>query len=309
MKSNRLLLFAVMSALVFTAGCTKESYEVTQSRPIADESSSSAEEENFYERWQGENITAHVADINGCIMIGEGDNGAYLWQDFIIDVGSSAKAEVTVCTEDSVMHVAENSSGSTALIQIKEKSEDRVVSRGKLVSPVEICCVRNNDTDELEYYLSDCLLYTVKSYNNDEYNDIPAEFDSFQVSSDAAVTFPFQKRFSNIDDFDSFYEMYHNSLGLDNMKEQLTQYNEEGGFNTHVVFLYGDLSSGDAKYELFRTVRNGDELTFYLRRTSSDRTNTVAKWLLTCTVPSEYLSDVSPDKVKWVIYDDEESRG
>ena len=309
MDLKKIILSVMLVSALLLAGCTGDlNYDQNDgmSNKLIKNTSVS---ESFYSNWDGERVTPEIAEANDCIMLEGSDKGEPAWKDFLIDIGSSAKAEITVCTADSVMYVSENSSGSSALIQIKEKVGDRVVSKGRIVSPVEVCCVFNDEKNTLDYYLSDCLLYSVNASGTERYNNVPAEFESHKVSSTAAVTFPYQKCFSSYSDFENYYDKYHDSLGLDSLKTKMSAYDKEGGFNTHVVFLYGDMSSGQADYEFLRAVEYNGQLTVYIRRSFTKNTGTVSKWQLTCAVPSEYLSDVAPDAVTWVIYDDEESRG
>ena len=307
MNIVRLLLAAVISAGLLS-GCA-----VFDTRDILHESDTSQSEtsagsDSYYYKWQGEPITAETARENGCLMLGESGADGSEWQGFLIDLESSAQAVVTVCTENSVMLVSEDDTGDTATIQIKEKDGDRVVAKGRLISPARVCCVRSEDSGCLEYYLSDCLIYTVPAEGEVGYSSVPAEFGSYEVSPDAALTFPYQKCFPSYSDFFSYYEQYNDLLGLDKLKSDMETYDAEGGFNTHIVFLYGDISGGDTQYEFLRASKDGGQLFIYLRRVLSDGTGSVSKWQLTCTVPSEYLSDVAPDAVTWVIYDDTETR-
>ncbi|MBQ8966755.1 hypothetical protein [Ruminococcus sp.] len=309
MNLKRLWLSAALSASLLFCGCADKNTEGTVTPVSHDNSTAETSVKSFYDSWEGETITAETARENGCVMLGDGVTGEAEWKDFLIDIGSSEKAEMTVCTENSVMLVSESSSGSTALIQIKEKDGDRIVSHGRLVSPVEVCCVRNDETESLDYYLSDCLLYTVPLMGEEGYGEVPAEFSVYSVSADAAVTFPYQKCFSTYGDFSDYYDKYHDSLGLDVLKDDMSAYDAEGGFNTHVVFLYGDMSGGSAEYSFLRAVEEGGQLTVYLKRNYTKNSGAVSKWQLTCAFPSEYLSEIAPDAVTWVIYDDEESRG
>ena len=300
-------LAAVLSALLLFSGCgASDPYK----RPAKNDSGSDSEqkdEEYFYSVWQGEEITPETASENHCVMMGS--SGSIIWQDFLIDLTSASKAEVTVCSEDSVMFISESSTGSTALVRIKEKDGDSVVSSSRVISPVEICCVYNEEEHELDYYLSDILVNKVPAEYADGYSEVPVEYSDYRVSSTAAATFPYQKYFSSYSEFENYYDTYHKVLGLDGLKKYLQGFEEKGWFNTHVVFLYGDRSGGDTDYIFLRAVDTGNELDIYLKRDFSGNSGGVSKWQLTCTVPGEYLSDIAPDAVRWIIYDDEEASG
>lgn len=309
MNIKILMLSAVTAAALLLAGCSKNDTVQTFAEPAQQLNETVKGEDNFYYTWQGEKITAETAEKNNCLLMGD-DTVCYgLWQDFLINVASSTTAEVTVCTENSVMLVSESESGSTALIQIKEKDGDRIVTHGKVISPVEVSCVKNEESGMLEYYLSDCLLYTTSAAGESTYDEVPTEFSSEKVSSDAAVTFPYQKCFTSYTDFEKYYDMYHENMGLDAVKAEMDEFQAEGGFNDHVVFLYGDMTNGDAEYDFLRAVEEHGGLTVYLRKRSIKNSGAVSKWQLICTVQGQYLSNTAPDAVRWVIYEDEESRG
>lgn len=280
------------------------------SAPVAD-NAADVEGESFYYRWKGEVVSVDYADKQNAVLLGK-DNaeGVHQWQEFLIDLDAADKAELTVCTPKSVMLVTENESGNAALIQIKQRENGKMVTKGRTVSPVVLCRVRDEQENRYDYYLSDCKIYSTPA--DDEGNDcreIPAELKSYAVDSSAAVTFPYQKRFSSYGDFEDYYSEYHESLGLDEVKNDMDMLEEDGSFNTNVVFLYGALSSGNCEYELLRAVEEDGRLVIYVKRKITEKTGDVNKWQLTCQISSEYLSDVSPDSIEWVVYDDEESRG
>ena len=303
------LFAAVMSAALLLSGCDDDKSEFMENEPVPAAKEENTSIEGFYYEWEGEKITPEIAEENGCVMLGDGSVGATEWRDFLIDLAAEARAEITVCTDDSVMKVTESESGNTAVVQVKNKYSGRLVSYGRIISPVEVCCVKNEEKDTLDYYLSDILVNSLPATGEDNYTDIPTDFSCFRVPSDAPVTFPYQKRFSSYGDFENYYELYHDSLDLDEVKQSMSEYNNEGGFNTHIVFLYGDMSAGDSNYTFLRAVKENGTLTFYLRQRDFRNTGSVSKWQLVCAVSGEYLADVSPDQVRWVVYDDQESRG
>jgi hypothetical protein len=302
------MLAAVFSAALLFSGCGFfDLFDIDMGDDDHSARKEKNENESYYYSWDGEEITYETAEENGCVM--KGNSGSVEWRDFLIDVTSSDKAEVTVCSEDSVMLISESGTGSTMLVRTKQKEGDEVVESSRVVSPVDVYCVYNDKAHELEYYLSDILLNTVPASNNEGFHDIPAPCTIYRVSSTAAVTFPYQRYFSSYSEFLNYCDTYHEVLGLENFMEDMKAFEDNGGFNTNVVFLYGDRSSGVAGYEFLHAVESDGELTIYLKRKPNDDKEGVSKWQLTCTVPGEYLSEVAPDAVRWVIYDDEPAKG
>lgn len=308
MNIGKLLLTAVISAALLS-GCAIGKKDDGVKGQAGSRTETPAGSDSYYYKWNGETIVAETAREHGCLMLGDSGADSSIWQGFLIDLESSAQAEVTVCTEDSVTLVTEDETGSTAVIQTKEKDGDRVISKGRLITPAVVGCVRDEESGWLEYYISDCLLYKTHIKGENGYTHVPAEFGSCEVSPDAAVSFPFQECISSYNDFLSYYELYNDTLGLEELKKAMDTYEADGGFNAHVVFLYGDMCVGDTGYEFLRAVKDGGQLFIYLRRISSGSTAAVSKYQLSCTVPGEYLSDVAPDSVTWVVYDDVETRG
>ena len=309
MKNKKKLLGTVLAAALLLFGCGEEQSDLVEQEQVPISQEVNTPSEGFYYEWAGEKITPELAAEKGCIMMGDNGTGAAEWCDFLIDLAADATGEITICTDESVMQITESASGGTAVVQVKKKYSGRVISYGRIISPVEVCCVRNEESDTLDYYLSDVLINSMPAAGNVDLTDVPADFQCFRVSSDAAVTFPYQKHFSSFGDFESYYDLYHDSLGLDEVRQSMSDYNSEGGFNTHIVFLYGDMSAGDPSYTFLRAVKENGTLTFYLKQQDFHSSDSVSKWQLLCSVPGEYLSDVAPDKVKWVVYDDRESRG
>ena len=265
-------------------------------------------QEKFFRDWDGESITPEMAEDNWCVMDDGTGRNDYAWTNFLIAANSSEDAEIALCTEGSLTYVSRKKGSDTATIRTKVRAVERIIARVRTVTPVEICCVRNDEEDTLDYYLSDCLLYSVKAKDEDGYRNVPGVFECHTITPQAAVTFPMETKFSSYSDFEEYYDKYHASMGLDDMKEKMEKFNSEGGFNTNVVFLYGDIAGGEAEYKFLRAVEDSGTLTLYLRRSYTTKNNgSFTKWLLTCTVPGEYLSEVSPDNIRWVIYDDEES--
>lgn len=304
MKFRSIMLSAVFSAALLFGSCAFfDSSDVSPNDADHSAGVRDDEENDLYYRWNGEKITPEIAEENGCVM--KGSDGNWEWKDFLIDVNSSEKAEVTLCSEDSVMLISESGTGSTALIRIKQKNGDEVVESSRVVSPVEVCYVYNDSTHEMEYYLSDVLLNTVPASDDDGFHDIPVECKTYRVSSTAAVTFPYQRYFSSYTEFLNYCDKYHEVLGLENFMKDMKAFDDNGGFNTNVVFLYGERSGGVSGYEFIHAIESGGELTIYMKRKYFESKEEVSKWQLTCTVPGEYLSDVAPDAVRWVIYDDE----
>ncbi len=312
-KTTAVIIAAALVFVVSSCAYQDDSSEEKGSNTEGKTYSEAADDKtSLYYNWQGEELTAAYAEENGCVMLGESsERSGEIWADFKTKADNKADTHLTVCTESSVIMVSMMSSGESgysAYVQIKEASGDRVITTGRSISPGKISCVRKDNS--FEYYLSDLLIYTEPADDGDSYADIPLEFDCYSVSADAAMTFPYQKTFSSYSDFQSYYDKYNSSLGLEELKAELEEYEAEGGFNAHVVFLYGDMAaSADAGYEFLRASSSGGKLSIYLRKTEPRGVSGITKWQLVCKVPGEHLVDVKPEEINWVIYSDYVTKG
>lgn len=91
------------------------------------------------------------------------------------------------------------------------------------------------------YYAGSNKLYQTENVTS-ELTDVPFEQKIYKCSSEANMTFPYQKMFSNYDDFSEYYLKYNGELQIQEMKKDMEAFENEGGFNNHVIFLKGELS-------------------------------------------------------------------
>lgn len=286
---------------------------------VADKPAARSEEldkTGFFYTWRGEAVTPIKADENGMILIGSDTKKSQaLWENFQNAVKERRKTSLMVTDGSSLTVIDTSVSGEDyiALIQKKVYEDGRAVNTGQYVSPAKLSCVRDKDEQRLEYYFSDCLVYSCPADNAQEgaFADIPAEFTAYPAKDDAGVTFPFQKTFSSMGDFDAYYEKYHLILGLDDMKAYIEKQESEGGFNTNIFFLYADMADNDeAQYSFLRAVKENDGLVIYLKRSMpGQKASGLSKWQLMCRVPSEYLHEIEPNNITWVIYNDVITKG
>lgn len=325
-KAGKKLFRAILlSCLMMTisTSCAKEddaddissAAEETENKPSV---TRELDKNEFFFTWNGEKITPNKADENGLIRIGSDTVKSQVrWDTFSEDVRLRQNSTVTITDGDSITKIETSMSGDEyiALIQKKIYEDGRAVSTGQYVSPAKFNCVQNKDTGRLEYYFSDCLVYTCPADTledtDNSFIDTPAEFKAYPANPDAGVTFPFQKRFSSRSDFDAYYEKYNSILGLSEMKEDIDAQESEGVFNTNVFFLYADMADNDSvEYEFLRAVQNNGELTIYLKRSMPvQQASGLSKWQLVCKVPSEYLHEIDPNNITWVIYNDVITKG
>lgn len=125
----------------------------------------------------------------------------------------------------------------------------------------------------------------------------------YSVNSEAGITFPYEKTFSSYSDFEKYCKKY-DELGLGEIKKHMQNFDKQGGFNAHVVFLCGDMTvSGSGNYTLLGAIRQGNSLTISVKKEYGPNPGGKAeKCQLIATVPSEYLVDVNPEYISWVIY-------
>lgn len=263
----------------------------------------------FY-TWSGEVLTPENAEKNGCIFLGNDTaNSRDKWGVFSNTIAYGNNAELTVCTEKSITAVNTISidGNEIAQIKIKELQDGVILSRGLVVSPAVIGSAEADGVKK--YFIGDTVIYTEPAEGGP--SAVPAELNSFEVDPDAVLTFPYSKIFSSADDFDSYYSDFDSTLGLGEVKAYIEGLEADGGFNTNVVFLYGDMATADGvEYRLINAVCGGGELTIYVHKSApAQKGGSISKWQLMCTVPSQYLSEIDPESITWVVYDEYETRG
>lgn len=275
---------------------------------------------DYLSEWTGEQITAEKARQNGCLFKGTSsidENNE--WDEFYSAVSAGRQAEITICCADEITKISNvrmtASTDYELVILTKTKTDDGFSQSERKITPAFIYEVNNGGI--LEYYVSDTLLYSRRYVPEDEnsdgeienYVDTPFEAEQYSVSADANITFPYQKTFSDYEDFENYAKKYDDELNLDALTKAMQEYDNDGGFNAHVVFLYGDMAGSEQiTYEFLRTVREKNELYIYLKKKiPAKKSGSVAKWQFTVTVPGEYLDEVNPDNIHWVVFEDAET--
>ena len=305
------LLAVLLAVCCFGCGCTAKKTNDPSLSSSGQNISGDREESSFFSQWSGEKVSKSAAAQYGILMWEEGSVAdKELWESFLSKTEKGDAVQLTTYREGCLTCINAKKSGDdySALISIKEFDGDKLTTHGRSITPAKVSCVRSEE-GRLEYYLSDLMIYSCEADSSGDNMDTPAELSVYQVSPDAAMTFPFQRMFSSYSDVESYWDKYGSSLGSEELLEDMKSYQEEGGFNTHIVFLYGDISaSGETKYEFLRASRCGSGLDIFLKK-SSGSTGGPSKWQLACKISGEYLSDVSPDNISWTVYTDIETRG
>lgn len=91
------------------------------------------------------------------------------------------------------------------------------------------------------------------------------------------------------------------------MKKDMEAFENEGGFNNHVIFLKGELSGYEhIDYKAVRAVKDKDSLFIYVaKEIPENKAGATSKRQITVTVPSEYLDEISPKNIKWIVFTQE----
>lgn len=319
-RPNRAALFISVAALVVNVSCTadrsmdsfKDTADIYSSVSDHADDTSSEGEQDFYSVWAGEMIDPTAAHENGLAFIGDNCAGCeMLWDDFVFKVENGEIAELTVCTEDSVtsVDVRHDNEIYSACVRYKNADGEGICEKCSIVSPPVPRCVKNGRA--YEYYIGDRLVYTRPDgglENNGDHEPVPAEFDVYPVQGSAAVAFPYKKTFCSYSDFEDYREKYSGELDLEEIDSFMREYDKNGGFNAHVLFLYADMAvSENVSYEFLGAVRNGERLELCLKKNVPyHKEGEASKYQFVCTVPGEYLVDVKPENVSWVVFSDSE---
>lgn len=276
-----------------------------QSNSISETADSLERPQSFFESWNGEKITPETAEENGGIFLNsQTETAAQLWKGFVKSVNKQKRTEMNFCTENSIINVScTEDAGYKANITIRTEENGSISETNRTISPAKIRSRYNEDIKNTEYYISDCLIYLSPDKESD-CEEIPLEFKTYTVNSEAGITFPYEKTFSSYSDFEKYYKKYNDELGLDEIRSDMKAFDDQGGFNAHVVFLCGDMTvSGDGEYTLLSAVRQGNSMTIYVKKEiSGSKDGEAKKCQLTAAVQSEYLVDVSPECISWVIF-------
>ena len=268
------------------------------------------ETSDFYGLWNGSIITAETAEKNNCLYTVDGVADKHtVWDEFCAKVACWQNCNVIIYNGESLRKVIfTNDDGDMRFtVLTKAISNCVLIENKRTISPGVICNVKNDDMTE--YYISDILLCKYKALADGKYGtDTDFVGKMYQVSPDANITFPYQKTFTGLDDYEKYSKKYNDELKLDDLSKDMESFDEDGGFNAHVVFLYGDMAgSQEVEYEFLRTVRTDGNLFIYMKKAvPRDKKASVAKWQFTVTVAGELLDEVNPDSINWVIYEDTE---
>lgn len=289
----------------YGCGLSSETEIETQTSTVSAAEDSQARPQNFFDDWNGEEITPQSALENGGIFLnGNTEQNTMLWNNFVKSVNKQKRAELNFCTENSIINVnCSEGAEYKANINIRIAEDGKISETSRTISPAKIQSIYNQDEKTTEYYISDCLIYTEQSEETD-CEEIPLEFKSYTVNSEAGITFPYEKTFSSYGDFEKYYEKYNGELELDEIRADMRDFDKQGGFNAHVVFLCGDMTlSGSGEYTLLGAVRQGNTLTINVKKEYSvSKDGKAEKCQLTAAVPGEYLVDVSPECISWTVY-------
>ena len=267
-------------------------------------SSEKSAAEKFAESWDGTEITQETAEENNFFYMGKDSGGE--WTSFTESAESGKNVNACVCSPKKItdISVIGKSDKQKLTICTYTFKKGKTVSNKKSVSPVCFYTVRKDKV--LNYYCSDQLLFSEPAEEDDEYSEISIKFKTYEANSNAGTTFPFSQTFSSYSDFEKYFNKYGNELDLKKMKKDMLSYEKSGGFNTHVVFLYEDIAGSDkTAYSFVRAVVNDDRLCLYMKKEIVSG-GEVAKRLFTVAVPGEYLENVPPENVSWVIYSEEQ---
>ena len=257
----------------------------------------------FFSAWNGSEITADTAREHGMIFMDSSEESDMRWAEFCECVKSGTEAEITVCTSTQVIHAESSLEGDSGVLTIESEdfSEGSMKLFSKKLSADSFYSVCENGLTV--YYAGSNKLYQTENVTS-ELTDVPFEQKIYKCSSEANMTFPYQKMFSNYDDFSEYYLKYNGELQIQEMKKDMEAFENEGGFNNHVIFLKGELSGYEhIDYKAVRAVKDKDSLFIYVaKEIPENKAGATSKRQITVTVPSEYLDEISPKNIKWIVF-------
>lgn len=260
----------------------------------------------FFSAWNGSEITADTAREHGMLFMDSSEESDMRWAEFCECVKSGTEAEITVCTSTQVIHAESSLEGDSGVINIESEdfSEGSMKLFSKKLSADSLYSVCENGLTI--YYAGSNKLYQTENVTS-ELTDVPFEQKIYKCSSEANMTFPYQKMFSNYDDFSEYYLKYNGELQIQEMKKDMEAFENEGGFNNHVIFLKGELSGYEhIDYKAVRAVKDKDSLFIYVaKEIPENKAGATSKRQITVTVPSEYLDEISPKNIKWIVFTQE----
>lgn len=260
----------------------------------------------FFSAWNGKEITPETAKEYDMLFMDSSEESDMRWADFCECVKNGTEAEITLCTSTQVIHAENSLEGDNGILTVD--SED--LSDGSLkISSQKLSsdCLYNVYEDGMTvYYAGSRRIYQTENVT-DQLTDVPFEQKVYECSCDANMTFPYQKMFSNYNDFNEYFVKYNGELQIQQMKKDMEAFEKEGGFNTHVVFLRGELSGYECiDYHVVRAVKDKDSLFIYVaKEIPENKDGATAKRQITVTIPSEYLDEINPKNINWIVFTQE----
>lgn len=296
------ILCLCLSLTLFS--CTSKASDNSKAKSVSKASSSAkATVKKFASNWNGEAITSEYAEKKGWIFCNSSDKSKAAWKKFTDKYKKKKAAAITVCGKDYVRHTSyESYDGSKSIVITDERKN----SKGKLVKSIYISTPALiypvYSSGKLCYYSGSHMLYYVKSSNADSRKSLPLKSKIYDCPADCNVSFPFQKAISTLSDFNSFYKKYGKELDASKLKQVMTAYDKSGGFNNHVIYLYGDATGMEfTDYKVNFAAEYDGRLNVYVSRNCSGKHSSVSKSILSVTINSQYLDKTSPDNIKWHI--------
>lgn len=304
----RLKIIAVITCLCLSLtlfSCTSKNTDSGTVKSGGKASSATkATVKKFTSNWDGKTITKEYAQKKGWIFCNSSDKSKAAWKKFTNKYKKKKAASVTVCGKDYVRHTSyESYDGSKSIVITDERKNSKgiLVKSIYISSPALIYPVYNNE--KLCYYSGSHMLYYVNTSKSDSRKSLPLKTKTYYCPTECNVSFPFQKAVSTISDFNSFYKKYGKELDASKLKKSMTAYDKSGGFNNHVIYLYGDATGMDITgYKVNFAAEYDGRLNVYVTRSCSGKhAGKVEKNILSVTINSQYLDKTSPDNIKWHI--------
>lgn len=278
---------------------------VSEASVMTTSSQRKIDQPQLFSNWNGSEITLSVAKENDLVYCENGSiDNIWLWDDFAANVMLEKPAQVCIASGNTLT-LADyygQGSGQMKFTLIRKTADgENIKSQVSTVSGTGITTVRTDSGTE--YSIGEFSLMTLSSDNTD-YIEVPFESKIYRADNEANMSLPLYKTFASYKDFQSYFDDYNDELDLSAMQKDMKAYDKDGGFNAHVVFLCADLEVSDSvEYSVRRAVKGDGTLEIYLKKSvTPEKCGSMGKWQTVVKIPSEYLNDVSPDNIKWIIY-------
>lgn len=309
---KKIICGAVSAAMFLTifSACGKNSADVTDASAVSSytdsEEATDSPAKIFFSGWDGSEITPDTAKAYDMLFMDSSEESDIRWEEFCRCVKSGTEAEITVCSSTQVIHAESSLEGENKILTVdcEDFSEGSLKLSSQKLSADSLYRVCENGMTV--FYAGSRAVYQTENVK-DILTDVPFEQAVYECSCDANMTFPFQKTFSNYEDFSDYFVKYNGELQIQQMRKDMEAFENEGGFNTHVVFLRGELSGYKyIDYKVVRAVKDNDSLYIYVAKViPENREGATSKRLTAVTVPSEYLDEISPKNIKWIVFTQE----